>query len=89
MRGKPIPQKVREAVRERSRGLCEARLDGCRWSATEMHHVKSRARGGPNTAENIKHLCWSCHMKVTTHAPGTAHLRTQSWQAVGATEADA
>jgi hypothetical protein len=27
----------------------------------QLHHVISRAQGGPNTAMNLITLCWRCH----------------------------
>ncbi|WP_282580680.1 HNH endonuclease [Microbacterium aurugineum] len=49
-----IPKKVRDAVQERSGGICE----GCGIRrATDMHHRKYRSRGGKHTPSNLVHLC--------------------------------
>ena len=89
-RGVPIPNKVRKAVRERSEGLCEIGLPRyCTRTATEMHHKKSRGRGGSNDPDlNILHACNGCHWAITNHKPGTAKYRTHSWQKEGENEAN-
>ncbi len=88
MRGAPIPASVRAEVRERSGGYCEIGLPGCWRRAIEMHHKKSRARGGTNTALNIVDACTPCHHKITIHYPGTGKWRTHSWQKEGEGELD-
>jgi 5-methylcytosine-specific restriction endonuclease McrA len=56
---------VEVEVRVRSRGRCERA--GCARVATALHHRQSRARGGDDTADNLIHLCWSCHDWVHAH----------------------
>lgn len=87
-RGKPIPKKIRDEVRERSGGICEAKLKGCFMIADQMHHILSRARGGKNEASNLLHLDHHCHFLITTHASGTARFRRHSWQRSDETEED-
>jgi 5-methylcytosine-specific restriction endonuclease McrA len=57
------------AVRARSGGLCEGRVPGvCTGTATDVHEVVSRARGGSVTdMANCVHLCSQCHRHVHTH----------------------
>lgn len=86
MRGIPIPKKIRDEIKARSRDVCEARLPGCFREASEIHHKKSRARGGSNNPINLLHVCSSCHRKITDHFPGTGRFRTKSRQAEGQTE---
>lgn len=88
MRGGAIPEKAAAKVRGRSEGLCEAYLPGCLRVATEIHHIKSRARGGSNRPINLLHVCHSCHSKITIHDEGTDKFRTFSWQEEGQRECD-
>lgn len=64
---KGIPAKVRKAVERRSGGVCEARLGGCTWEATEIHHLLSRARSGKDVPDNLLHLDHACHRAITGH----------------------
>lgn len=84
-RGKPILKPIRDFLRIRSQGKCEARLFGCTWIPTEVHHRKSRARGGSNDPKNLDYICHKCHHKITTHEPGTERFRTPSWGKEGST----
>lgn len=88
MRGRPIPEKVKRAVRDRSGGICEAWTNVCNVDASDFHHMKSRRRGGSNDAINLLHCCASCHDSITTHRAGTKKFRTHSWQDEGKTEVD-
>lgn len=61
---------VREAVEERSEGMCEMALHGCLGPATEICHrikVGMGGRKGPareesNRLSNLLHGCHVCHM---------------------------
>ena len=73
--GKPnratIPPKVRAAVLARDRHRCAA--TGCRSTHfLEVHHVKPRAQGGSNRAENLITLCSRCHAFAHEHAGAVA-----------------
>jgi len=59
-------QLTRMAVFERS-ATCEARLETiCSVAATDVHEIKTRARGGSITdADNCLALCRSCHIFIT------------------------
>lgn len=47
---------------------CSARLQGCSRRATEVHEMKTRARGGSITDRgNCVTLCRSCHSWITNH----------------------
>lgn len=63
-----IPPEVREAVRRRSGGRCEVRLDGCSGRATGQHHRLKR-RAGVHTVENLLDICPNCH----TASPAAIH----------------
>lgn len=63
-----IPAEVRAAVRRRSGGRCEVRLDGCSGRATGQHHRLKR-RAGVHTAENLVDVCRECH----TASPAAIH----------------
>lgn len=72
---------MRPILAERSKGLCEAQLDGrCSRRATHVHHRKGR-RSGDNSIENLLHLCASCHSRIH-RLGGIAYLRgwlVESW----------
>lgn len=76
-RPKP-PQWVRDAVAERSQGLCEAGwacfVPGEGYQrATQMHHRWRRGQGGPDTVANLLHVCTPCHTRI--HADPHALFR--------------
>lgn len=61
-----IPEPERRKVRRRSGGWCEANWpEGCGQpgphAAQHMHHVILQGQGGPDTAENLLHLCHPVH----------------------------
>lgn len=59
------PQDVKDAVWKRSGGMCEAKVDkGCRKFAGHMHHRRMRSQGGPDTVENLLHVCSWCHTRI-------------------------
>ena len=66
-------RKARAILYERSNHVCE--LCG-RARATEAHHRKNRSQGGLWSADNLLHVCHSCHVHVTTHP---ASAREQGW----------
>jgi 5-methylcytosine-specific restriction endonuclease McrA len=60
---KAIPLPVRRAVRARSGGVCER--SWCDSPARDLDHNIPQALGGPDTVENIIHLCGGCHAEKT------------------------
>lgn len=57
-------------VKDRSGGVCETRgnpclgpygLPVCTKRGTQGHHILPKSLGGPNTLENLLHVCSSCH----------------------------
>lgn len=56
---------LREAVYERSRGLCELKLKGCEvyagWLSGQLCHVISKGRGGSDSEGNTLWGCLKCH----------------------------
>jgi hypothetical protein len=61
-------QKTREAVLERDKFVCQAQVPGCSLHATDVHEIKTRARGGSITdPDNCIALCRSCHSWITEH----------------------
>ena len=83
-----IPKGIREIVSLRDGGICQARLSGCFGVASEIHHIKSRARRGSYALINLLHVCPLCHKAITEHRPGTDRFRTRSWQKEGERESD-
>ena len=74
-----IPTMVRDAVKKRSGGLCEA----CgRDGANHMHHRKLRKQGGEHTLENLIHVhAVPCHHEIHAH-PARSYalgLLVHSW----------
>ena len=60
--------RTRQTVMDRARRLCEADLDGCTTHATDVHEIKTRARGGSITdPDNCLALCRWCHAFITAH----------------------
>ena len=74
-RGVAIPIRTRKILHALCNGACEARIRGCLWFASELHHLLSRARGGENSITNLLSICSSCHHSITTHKPGTELYR--------------
>ena len=65
------------ALRERSRGQCEA----CgKERAMHAHHVQYRSRGGDSSLKNLAHLCAGCHNRVHNGDPKFAKFRRNSWE---------
>jgi len=66
--GRRIPGNCRDTVRRRDR-------DKCRWCGTtgtdvnalNLHHVRYRSEGGPDTPRNLLTLCFNCHKKTHTN----------------------
>lgn len=67
-RDNPTLRASKLEVRQRSGGACESRVEGvCQGRGHHAHHVVLRARGGPDTADNLLWVCWSCHHWIHTH----------------------
>ena len=82
-RKKDIPKASRDAVRERSGGLCEVRLPGCQRIGHHLHHKKFRSAGGSHSPENLISVCNFCHEAIHDHKPGTSRFRTRRWAQEG------
>lgn len=74
-----FPKEVAAAIRARSGGYCEVRLDGCSGKATGRHHRMLVTQGGPDTEENCVHVCRECH----TAGPKAIHRNVKWARAVG------
>lgn len=61
-----IPNEVREIVRCRSGGVCEATdlIHGCDHVAVHMHHILLRSLGGKHAADNLMHVCAPAHAEI-------------------------
>ena len=55
---------IRDEVRERSGGNCEARMIVCTGRAQHIHHKLMRSQGGENTQENMIAVCLRCHHQI-------------------------
>jgi CRISPR/Cas system-associated endoribonuclease Cas2 len=63
-------RKTRELVLDRDMNRCQAGMFGCTFHATDVHEIKTRARGGEIVATdgdltNFLSLCRSCHHVIT------------------------
>ncbi|TKG67028.1 hypothetical protein [Prauserella endophytica] len=72
MKAKQIPKRVKDRVKERSGGICEARVACQGAQAVQIHHRRPRGMGGSrvpgtNEASNLLHLCLECHLWVEKH----------------------
>ena len=48
------------------RMMCEARIQGCTYMPTDVHEIKTRARGGSIIdPDNVLALCRNCHYFIT------------------------
>lgn len=71
-RRKQLPpdwQKRRRKVLARDKGLCQLRLKGCTYRATDIDHIE---RGNNHNLDNLRAACHHCHMVRTGHDGGTA-----------------
>jgi 5-methylcytosine-specific restriction endonuclease McrA len=59
---KPIPPKVREAVKTRADFRCEL----CRKHGEHLHvhHRRLRSQGGTNDPANLLYACYECHNEI-------------------------
>ena len=67
LRSRPEPSHLRDAkhaVRERSRGQCEAVTPVCTGKGEHFHHVLRRSQGGKHSAENLLHVAALCHAYI-------------------------
>ena len=78
-----VPLKIRWQVWQRCKGICEARLLGCKFRASELHHVKMLSRRGSHDPKNLLYICGYCHNQITLNKPGTERFRTHRWQEEG------
>lgn len=71
-----VPPNVRKRLEDRSGGLCEAQLIGCRYWAVDPHHRITQKAGGRHgqaklthdRLSNLLHLCRPCHQWATSRA---------------------
>ena len=74
--GRSMPASVRHEVNRRDSGKCQASLPNqqpCGSSLwVEQHHILPKARGGPNTLENLITLCSQHHKMQHALAIGSS-----------------
>ena len=59
----PTPERLKNELRlDRADGRCE--YCGEEMDFLEVHHIKPRSEGGPNTRNNLIVLCPNCHRKA-------------------------
>lgn len=66
-------RKTREHIKRRAKGLCEACLSAGRYTVgNECDHIRSKASGGTDAADNLQWLCKPCHeAKTARETTGT------------------
>ena len=80
----PVSKKRRKAIPERQRlraeqlsqsPWCEACLDGCKLTASDVHEVINRSQRSTSWLESqfFVSLCRNCHAWVTTHPIWSRH----------------
>lgn len=66
--------KIRLVVLKRDNGLCQC--DECQGGtkrvtlATEVHHIKPKAKGGTDDVDNLQSINTECHKRETAAADG-------------------
>lgn len=72
--GVPVKRKPRKgaslayrSARARSFARTEGCCAVCGLRAHHGHHRKRQSQGGPDTAENVMPVCWSCHDRIHRH----------------------
>lgn len=74
---------ARLEVQQRSGGRCEAQVPKvCKGTGHHAHHVILKARGGPDTAENLMWVCHACHAWIHANpaAATLAGLMRAGWR---------
>lgn len=70
----PPPQKLKDEIRiDRADGRCELCSDQSNF--LEIHHIKPRAKGGPNTRKNLMALCPNCHKEADSNVHSQSKLK--------------
>ncbi len=83
-RKRPAPkdEELFAALRQRSEGHCEARINvACVGMANHVHHRKRKAVGGKDTVANCLMVCTMCHAQIH-HYPKMSYqlgLLVHSW----------
>ena len=72
--GHKVPAGIRGKVFFRDKGLCQFKDtsgNACNEKRfIELHHIKPRSLGGPNTLENLTSLCSAHHKLIHFRADG-------------------
>ena len=70
----PAPQKLKDKLFfERADRVCE--YCEMEFDHPEVHHIRPRSEGGPNTSRNLIVLCPNCHAKADRGAISRSKLR--------------
>jgi hypothetical protein len=55
---------MKQEVKDRSGGRCEARTPRCTGRSEHVHHRRMRSQGGSNTLDNLLDVCLQCHLYI-------------------------
>lgn len=70
----PAPERLKNEIKfERANRRCE--FCGDQSDHLEIHHIKPRAKGGPNTKSNLIALCPPCHRKADDGVHSRSELK--------------
>lgn len=70
----------RQKVVQQQPTLCEARLEGCWYAASDTHEIRTRARGGSITDKaNCVALCRPCHQRITLNSGTGCWAQRHGW----------
>jgi 5-methylcytosine-specific restriction protein A len=65
-------KKLRLAILERDRWLCQIRGDRCTVRADTVDHIVPHFRGGPSVPSNLQAACTPCHRQKTASEAASA-----------------
>ena len=70
----PPSERLKNEIRlDRAEGQCE--YCGEETNLLDVHHIKPRSKGGPNTRKNLIALCGSCHKEADNSVISRSALR--------------
>lgn len=66
--------KVRAEVMERDKGICQMHLrDGITRAASQVDHIRPKAKGGTDDPSNLWALCRACHDRKSAADRGATY----------------
>lgn len=77
--------KLRKTILERDKHLCQPCLGQGRFTAaSQVDHIKPKAKGGTDDPDNLQAICGPCHDDKTARDNGKrVTITTEDWLAQG------